>query len=148
MRTKDIIKDKFLGPFFFLFLYCLFYFDSADGWFLSFLALTISIILFVIFRFRKDFYMHNYFLEKETFTINYQKNFYKNEILTCILKPESVSSFSFQTNKFPYTIYGVSIKFLDDDGLYDKITFKIKNDDMFINFISDLNKVKKHIPNQ
>ena len=137
--TKDILKDKFLVPFLLILFFGFVSFKKINDWvFLLTFLLILLTILCLVYYFRNDCYIHNYSIENNSLRIQYQKNFFKNQVITFSTDLKSIESLKFHSRSFLDTFHVISFKYIDKEGLYEKKTFKINNDKTFVELIYKL----------
>ena len=106
--------------------------------------LIIFIVLITISVLKTDLYIHSYNDDNGIFEFKYQRNFYKTKVITFSIKSESIESFKFNSslNSLNNSFHGIYIKYIDEDGDIDDKSFKINDNDAFINILSDLKNSK------
>lgn len=145
--TKYILKDKLSYPITFTFFWGIVQFtEYKNDWdsFVISLLFFLVILSFLSFS-MTDNYIQKNLIENESIHIEYQKNFLKDKPNIFTTDSKSIESFEFSSSSFLGSSYSISIKFIDENNLYDKITFKTNNDSYFIDLIYVLKKIKtKH----
>lgn len=144
--TKDILKDKFSIAIVLPLFFTLINIKKTDDWlFLLIIFLIMVVILSIIFYLRNDFYIQSFSTNSELIKIEYQKNFSKNKIEKITITPKLIKSIKFNSKSFLEPFHIITIKFKDENGLYDKKSFKTNNDEIFIKLLFKLNVEKtKH----
>ena len=140
---KYILKDKFSFPVSFTIFWGIFqYKNYHSNWTFALAILIMIIILCLISCFKTDNYVQKILNENEAIIIQYQKNFLKDKPNSFSTNLNTIKSYKFHSKSFLNFNHIISIKYIDEDNLHYKITFKTNNDDDFINLIYQLNKTK------
>lgn len=141
---RDILKDKFIAPILITIFFNLFNIKETNDWvFFLILLLALLTILGIVYFFKKDLYIQDFTIENDSLNIQYQKNFSKHKARTFFIDSKSIDSITFSSKSFLDTFHVISIKHINEDGLYNIKTFKTKNDDTFIKIIHHLNLLCK-----
>jgi hypothetical protein len=143
--TKYILKDKFSYPISFTLVLGIlqFIFHSSDWVFLILSSLIMFLILSLVSYYKKDNYIQKILIENESINIQYQKNFFEGNQNIFSTSKNSVKSFKFNSKSILDSSHSISIRFIDEDNLHNKITFRTNSDDYFIDVIYLLKKHKK-----
>ncbi len=142
--TKDILKDKFYIAILLPLIFTLISIKKTDDWLvLLILFLIMMVILSIIFYLRNDLYIQSFSANSELIIIEFQKNFSKNKIKKITIPPKLIKSIDFNSKSFLEPFHIITIKFKDENGLYDKKSFKTNNDEIFIKLLFKL-KVEKN----
>jgi len=144
--TKDIIKDKFLGPILIILLFALFNIKKTNDWLFLLIILLIGFtILSIVGYLRNDLYIKHFSLENEILLISFQKNFSKNKEDKFSHNSKSLELVKFRSKSFLDPFHIITVRFQDENGFYDTKSFKTNKDKTFIELIYKLNKEKtKH----
>lgn len=135
--TKYILKDKFSYPITFTLVWGIleFIFHKNDWIFLTISLLIMFLILSLVSYYKTDNYIQNILIENESINIQYQKNFFEDKPNIFSNKTNSVKSYKFSSKSILDSSHSISIKFIDENNLHNKITFRTNNDDYFIDLI-------------
>jgi uncharacterized protein with PQ loop repeat len=144
--TKDIIKDKFLGPISIVLLFALFNIKRTNDLFFLLIILLIGFtILSIAGYLRNDLYIKHFSLENGILLISFQKNFSKNIEDKIFHNSKSLDLVKFRSKSFLDSFHIITVRFQDENGFYDTKSFKTNDDKTFIELIYKLNKEKaKH----
>ncbi len=82
-------------------------------------------------------------MDNKLLQIHYQKNFKKKQIEKFSVNAKSIVSVSFRSKWFLEHFHKISIQFIDENGLYDRVTFKTNNDWTFIKLLYEVEKIKR-----
>ncbi|WP_211272621.1 hypothetical protein, partial [Gelidibacter algens] len=135
----DIIKDKFLGPILLTLFFMLFSIKKTnDLLFLLIFLLIILAVLCLAFYLRKDFYIIKFSADSESTNIEYQRNFSEQVSDKFSIHSKSIKTLDFSSKSFLEPFHKISIRYVDESGLYDKKTFKTNDDKTFIELIYKL----------
>jgi hypothetical protein len=141
--TKDIIKDKFLGPILIILLLALFNIQRTNDWLFLLIILLIGFtILSIVGYLRNDSYIKQISLENEILLIYFQKNFSKNREDKFSTNYKSLELVKFRSKSFLDPFHIITVRFQDDNGFFDTKSFKTNNDKTFIKLIYELKKEK------
>lgn len=142
--TKYILKDKFSGPISFTLVWGIlqFIFHKNDWIFLALALLIMFLILSLVSYYKTDNYIQKILIENESINIQYQKNFFEDKPNIFSIKTNSVKSYKFSSKSILDSSHSISIKFIDENNLHNKITFRTNNDDYFIDLIYILKNEK------
>jgi hypothetical protein len=147
--NKYILKDKFSYPITFTLVWGIlqFIFHKND-WIFLILSLSIMVlILSLVSYYKTDNYIQKILIENESINIQYQKNFFEGKPNIFSINTNSVKSYKFSSKSILDFSHSISIKFIDENNLYNKITFRTNNDDYFIDVIYLLKKQKVNYKN-
>ena len=138
-----MLKDKFLAPILLTLFFLLFSIKKTNDWFFLFIfLLIILVVLCIVLYMRKDFYIQNFSSDSEFINIEYQRNFSEKQMNKFSISSKSIKSVDFGSKSFFEPFHKVSIRYTDDNGLFDKTTFKTNDDKTFIRLIYKLKVVK------
>lgn len=142
--TKYILKDKFSAPITFTLGWTIlqFIFHKNDWMFYSLAALIMVLVLSILSYYKTDNYIQKILIENRSLNIQYQKNFSKGNPNIFSTNTNSIKSYKFFSKSILDSSNSISIKFIDENNLHDKITFKTYNDDYFIDLIYHLKNQK------
>lgn len=141
--TKDILKDKFLAPILLTLFFGLFSIKKTSDWFFLLIFLLILIVvLCLVFYMRKDLYIQKFSSDSEFINIEYQTNFSEKQKNKFSISTKLLKSVDFSSKTFLEPFHKISIRYTDEDGLFDKTTFKTNDDRTFIELIYKLKIVK------
>ena len=101
------------------------------------------LILSLVSYYKKDNYIQKILIENESINIQYQKNFFEGNQNIFSTSKNSVKSFKFNSKSILDSSHSISIRFIDENNLHNKITFRTNSDDYFIDVIYLLKKHKK-----
>ena len=136
MMILNIFKDKFLGPILIIFCVSFLYKGKMNDWFFLLTLMSVLLtILCLIFYFKEDNYIINFSIESEMLKIEYQKNFSKNKVKIFSDEAKSIESIKFNSKSFLDTFHVISIKYKDNEGLYNVKTFKMCKDKDFTDIL-------------
>jgi hypothetical protein len=146
--TKYILKDKFSYPISFTLFWGIlqFIFHKSDWVFLTLSLLIMVLILSLASYYKNDNYIQKILIENESINIEYQKNFYEGNPNVFSTTTNSIKSFKFSSKSALDSSHSISIRFIDENNLHNKITFRTNNDDYFIDVIYLLKKYKNSKP--
>ena len=142
---KIILKDKLPYPIGFTLVYFFLRIKGCESFYL--LTLTSFLIFIVIYAFtflRSDNYVRSVNFDKKSIEFIYQKNFAAGNLINFKLDLSTLKSFKFRSKAFLEFSNFVSIKFLNDDNLFETIELKTDNDEIFIEILKNLNEAKKN----
>ena len=141
--TKDIIKDKFLAPILLTLFFGVYSIKKTnDSIFILIFLLIILVILCLVLYLRKDLYILSFSGDSESINIEYQKNFLEKQTEKFSINLQSIKSVDFSSKSFLEPFHKISIRYTDENGLFDKTTFKTNDDNTFIELIYKLKKEK------
>ena len=141
--TKDIIKDKFLGTILLTLFFGVYSIKKTnDSIFILIFLLIILAILCLVLYLRKDLYILSFSGDSESINIEYQKNFLEKQTEKFSINLQSIKSVDFGSKSFLEPFHKISIRYTDENGLFDKTTFKTNDDNTFIELIYKLKKEK------
>jgi len=142
--TKYILKDKFSYSISFTFVWEIlqFIFHKNDLIFLMPATLIMIFILSLVSYYKTDNYIQKILIENESINIQYQKNFFEGKPKIFSSNTNSVKSYKFTSKSILDSSHSISIKFIDENNLHNKITFRTNNDEYFIDKIYQLKKQK------
>lgn len=136
---KDIFKDKFLGPILLVLFLSIYSLKKTNDYFFLFILLLVSLaILCLVFYFRNDLYIQNLYFDSELIEVECQKGFSKSKTIKFSLISKSIESVDFCSKSFLDSFHSISIRYLNEEGLYEKQTFKSNDDKEFIELIYKL----------
>jgi hypothetical protein len=141
--TKYIVKDKFLYPILLVLFIGLFNFIKLNDWgFILIFHFILLTVLCILLYLKTDYYIQNVSIENDILRIQYQKNFAKDNVNTVLIDSKSLKSFKFNSNSSPNSSHLITIRYIDDEDLHYKKTFKTNCDDTFIKLINELKRIK------
>jgi hypothetical protein len=135
--TKYILKDKFSGPISFTLVWGILQliFHKNDWIFIALALLIMFLILSFVSYYKTDNYIQKILIENESINIQYQKNFFEDKPYIFSNKTNSIKSYKFSSKSILDSSHSISIRFIDENNLHNKITFRTNNDDYFIDLI-------------
>lgn len=141
--NKEIFKDKFIVYLLLAFFYLIYTWIRLGDWFIT----LIYFLFFLVFGgfvgfFKDDFYLLHYTFQDDMLQIQYQRNFKRNQIRTITINPKAVDSLKFESKGFLNSFNIITIRYVKENELYDKITIKIKNEEFFNSILFQLNQKK------
>ena len=139
IMKKEILKDKFGWSLILIIPFTLFVLKSPSHWLelLIQMAIIISFIGFIVYQ-KADFYLQSFMANPESVTLRYHKNFSEAKILESSISRKSIISINFISNSSSKGMHKVSIKYLNENDSYEKMTVKIIDDIMFIQLVHTL----------
>lgn len=138
--TTDIIKDKFLVPVLvtlFLGIYGLI--NTDYSFLIMVIILIILTILCLAMYLRRDLYIHSISGDSKSINIEYQKNFSEKQIENTSFNLNTIKSVDFRSKSFLDPFYKISIQYSDENGIFDKTTFKTNDNKTYMELINKLN---------
>jgi hypothetical protein len=143
MMRKQIIKDKFLTPIILSLLGCSGFISINNNWLWYFVAVFSFFILLSLFEyFKKEYYVKDYSIDKEDITFKYQINFSEQKVDELKIQNSSIKSLKFRSKSFLDPFYYLTVKYIDNENLYDKRSFKVLDKNQFTKIISHISNLE------
>ena len=119
--------------------------ETVPAWYVTAIRQTIAcliilVILCLVLYLRKDLYILSFSGDSESINIEYQKNFLEKQTEKFSINLQSIKSVDFSSKSFLEPFHKISIRYTDENGLFDKTTFKTNDDNTFIELIYKLKK--------
>ncbi|NRD23839.1 hypothetical protein HNV10_11335 [Winogradskyella litoriviva] len=149
--TKQILFDKFTFPLLAAFIGFLYLANKGDWQFAFIFSASMLFFLVLITFFKTDLYISNYICENGVHKFEYQRNFFKNKVLTLAIDSKSIDSYKFSfsynssSNSNRNTFNSIYLKYTDHEGDIDDKTFKFNNKDVFLKLVNELHNKKNEI---
>ncbi|MAP81296.1 MAG: hypothetical protein CL526_09430 [Aequorivita sp.] len=142
--TQYILKEKLLFPIIFTLTWAILQVATGpNDWSFKIIWALVLFIIISLFTFSKnDNYIQKPVIENETISIQYQENFLKAQPKIFTTNAKSIENFKFSSSSFLGLSYSITINFIDESNLYDKITFQTNNETFFIDLIYQLKEIK------